>query len=123
MVILGFMLNYMLRVNLTIAIVSMVTASNSSLPGSLHANESVDECGARATVTSSPFDDTRGSPQIDVDAAANKVNEANGTTFLSTFPQRHRVRCDLRKAELAARLTTSTTGGDPHASPGALIFI
>ncbi|XP_011136640.1 sialin isoform X1 [Harpegnathos saltator] len=92
MVILGFMLNYMLRVNLTIAIVSMVTASNSSL--SSHANESalVDECGARATVTSdvSPIGDTRGPPQIDVDAAANRVNEANSTALLSAFPQRYR---------------------------------
>ncbi|XP_032666804.1 putative inorganic phosphate cotransporter [Odontomachus brunneus] len=89
MVILGFMLNYMLRVNLTIAIVSMVTPSNSSL--SPHANESVDECGARATVTSdvSPIDDTRGPVQIDVDAAANRVNETNGTALLSAFPQRH----------------------------------
>lgn len=99
MVILGFMLNYMLRVNLTIAIVSMVTASNSSSSLSSHANESVDECGVRATMTSdvSPIDDTRGPPQIDVDAAANRVNETNGTALLSAFPQRHRVRCDLRR--------------------------
>lgn len=107
MVILGFMLNYMLRVNLTIAIVSMVTSSNSSL--SSHSNESasVDECGARAAVMNdvTPIDDTR-TPAIDVDV--NRVNEANGTALLPSFPQRHRVRCDLcGKAELI-RLTTST---------------
>ncbi|XP_014482728.1 PREDICTED: putative inorganic phosphate cotransporter [Dinoponera quadriceps] len=87
MVILGFMLNYMLRVNLTIAIVSMVTPSNSSSLSS-HANESasVDECGAQLTMTSNPIDDTRGPPQIDVDA--NRVNEANGTALLSAFPHR-----------------------------------
>ncbi|CAL1677061.1 unnamed protein product [Lasius platythorax] len=91
MVILGFMLNYMLRVNLTIAIVSMVTPDNSSSQHS-HSNESslvLDECAAR-TVTMNdltPIDDTR-TPTIHVDV--NRVNETNNaTTLLSSFPQRY----------------------------------
>lgn len=100
MVILGFMLNYMLRVNLTIAIVSMVTPSNSSQ--SSHANESmsVDECGARMTMTNDirPIDDTRGPTQINVDvaAAANRVNETNSTTLLSAFPQHPEERAQTK---------------------------
>lgn len=109
MVILGFMLNYMLRVNLTIAIVSMVTPDNSSSQHS-HSNESslvLDECAAR-TVTMNdltPIDDTR-TPTIHVDV--NRVNETNNaTTLLSSFPQRYPVRWDSSKVELARSMTPS----------------
>ncbi|XP_076626570.1 putative inorganic phosphate cotransporter isoform X1 [Colletes latitarsis] len=51
MVILGFMLNYMLRVNLTIAIVSMVTPSNdTSHPSGLHPSS---DCDGRSIVVAS----------------------------------------------------------------------
>lgn len=89
MVILGFMLNYMLRVNLTIAIVSMVMPSNSS--GHSHSNESLilDECAGRTTMMNdlTPIDNNR-TPAIHVDV--NRANEMNNaTTFLSSFPQRY----------------------------------
>ncbi|XP_011863376.1 PREDICTED: sialin-like isoform X2 [Vollenhovia emeryi] len=86
MVILGFMLNYMLRMNLTIAIVSMVIPSNSSVQHS-HSNGSAsvqDECGAQATMMNdfTPIDGTR-TPTVD----ANRVNEMNNG---STLPYWHR---------------------------------
>ncbi|KYN18228.1 Sialin [Trachymyrmex cornetzi] len=74
MVILGFMLNYMLRINLTIAIVSMVIPSNNS-GQYLHSNGSLvsDECGTQSTMMNdfTPMD-TR-TPAIDGDV--NRVNE------------------------------------------------
>lgn len=85
MVILGFMLNYMLRVNLTIAIVSMVIPSNSS---GQHFNKSAleNECVSRATMTNDP------TPMTPI-VAGNTVNETNnGTTFVTAFPQWHSVR-------------------------------
>lgn len=92
MVIFGFMLNYMLRMNLTIAIVSMVMPSNSSGQHS-HSNGSAsmpDECGAQATMNDfTPIDDTR-TPTIDVDV--NRVNEMNNDSTLAAFPHWHRVR-------------------------------
>lgn len=80
----------MLRVNLTIAIVSMVLPSNSS-GQHLHSNESTsgsDECVSwSATNDLTPIDDARTSA-IGVDA--NRVNETNNsTTFLLSFSQRH----------------------------------
>ncbi|XP_026826016.1 putative inorganic phosphate cotransporter isoform X2 [Ooceraea biroi] len=89
MVILGFMLNYMLRVNLTIAIVSMVIPSNSSSQHS-HSNESalvLDECAARTTMMNdlTLIGDTRTSV---VDVAVNRVNKTNNdTAFAPAFPQ------------------------------------
>jgi len=87
MVILGFMLNYMLRVNLTIAIVSMVVPSNGSNEHS-HSNESavmVDECVARTAVMNdlTPIDDTR------TDVTVNRVNKTNNdsTLIAPAFPQ------------------------------------
>lgn len=82
MVILGFMLNYMLRVNLTIAIVSMVSDNSSSQHS--HSNESLsvpDQCGARMTMMNdlTPIDDTR-TPTIHADI--NRVNETNNATTL-----------------------------------------
>ncbi|KAL6260693.1 hypothetical protein P5V15_008216 [Pogonomyrmex californicus] len=75
MVILGFMLNYMLRVNLMIAIVAMVAPSNSSDQHS-HSNESAlsDECGLQATMMNdlTPIDDIR-TPAANVNI--NRVNE------------------------------------------------
>lgn len=96
----------MLRVNLTIAIVSMVTPDNSSSEHS-HSNESLsvaDECAGRTMTNDlTPINDTR-TPAIHVDV--NRVNETNNaTTLLSSFPQWHPVRWDSRKVELA-RLTT-----------------
>lgn len=91
MVILGFMLNYMLRMNLTIAIVSMVIPSNSS-GQHLHSNESAsvpDECGVQALMMNDPIDDIRISA-IDIDV--NRVNEVNNGTTLTTFPSWQRVR-------------------------------
>jgi hypothetical protein len=44
MVILGFMFNYMLRVNLTIAIVAMVVPGNKT--DSHHSNVTISECSA-----------------------------------------------------------------------------
>lgn len=109
MVILGFMLNYMLRVNLTIAIVSMVT----TLPNNdshAHSNESMDECGVRiVTMTASnvtPIDDGRAMKALIADVDVNRINEANSSAPSPAFPQRHSVRCDLCKAELISRLTT-----------------
>ncbi|XP_011704679.1 PREDICTED: putative inorganic phosphate cotransporter [Wasmannia auropunctata] len=89
MVILGFMLNYMLRINLTIAIVSMVIPSNSSGQHS-HSNGSVvDECGVQATMMNdfTPIGDTR-TPAIDVNV--NRVNEMNNGSTLAMFPHWHR---------------------------------
>lgn len=89
MVILGFMLNYMLRVNLTIAIVSMVISSNSSSQHS-HSNESalvLDECAARTAMMNNltPIDDIRTPAAIDV--AVNRVNKTNNdTAFIPPFP-------------------------------------
>lgn len=93
MVILGFMLNYMLRMNLTIAIVSMVIPSNSSGQHS-HSNGSAlvpDECGVQATMMNdfNPIDDAR-TPAIDADV--NRVNEMNNGSTLAAFPHWHRVR-------------------------------
>ncbi|XP_050465192.1 putative inorganic phosphate cotransporter [Cataglyphis hispanica] len=90
MVILGFMLNYMLRVNLTIAIVSMATPDNSSSQHS-HSKESLsvaDECAGWTMMNDLiPINDTR-TPAIHVDV--NRVNETNNaTTLLSSFPQWH----------------------------------
>ncbi|CAD1480335.1 unnamed protein product [Heterotrigona itama] len=69
MVILGFMLNYMLRVNMTIAIVSMVMPSNDT---SVHSDSSdTSECFDRqieANVTS--FDDDGSTSKVDPDPAA-----------------------------------------------------
>ncbi|XP_039312249.1 sialin isoform X2 [Solenopsis invicta] len=85
MVILGFMLNYMLRMNLTIAIVSMVIQSNSSGQHS-HSNGSAsmpDECGAQAMMMNdlTPINDTR-TPVIDV----NRVNEMNSSSGFTASP-------------------------------------
>jgi len=86
MVILGFMLNYMLRVNLTIAIVSMVLPSNDSNEHS-HSNESalmLDECVATAATNDlTPIDDIR------TDVAANRVNKTNNDSSMiaPAFPQ------------------------------------
>ncbi|KAL0112804.1 hypothetical protein PUN28_012219 [Cardiocondyla obscurior] len=89
MVILGFMLNYMLRMNLTIAIVSMVISSNNSGQHS-HSNGSAvpDECGAQATMMNdfAPIGDIR-TPAIDVNV--NRVNEMSNDT-LAAFPHWHR---------------------------------
>lgn len=92
MVILGFMLNYMLRVNLTIAIVSMVT----TLPNNdshAHSNESMDECGVRVvTMTASnvtPIDDGRAMKALIADVDVNRINEANSSAPSPAFPQRH----------------------------------
>jgi len=90
MVILGFMLNYMLRINLTIAIVAMVIPGNSSGQHS-HSNVSAsDECGVQATMMNNltPTDDTR-TPAIDVDV--NKVNEVNNGSMLAMFPYWYRI--------------------------------
>ncbi|XP_071569079.1 putative inorganic phosphate cotransporter isoform X1 [Temnothorax nylanderi] len=91
MVILGFMLNYMLRMNLTIAIVSMVIPSNSSGQHS-HSNGSAsvpDECGGQATMMNdfTPIGDTR-TPAIGVDV--NRVNELNNDSTLAALPHWHR---------------------------------
>lgn len=96
MVILGFMLNYMLRVNLTIAIVSMVIPSNSS---SQRSNESlVDECFSRATInnlTSSPI----------INVTSSGINETNNDTVVRAFPQWHSVRWVLYKSKLIRLMT------------------
>ncbi|XP_018365250.1 PREDICTED: sialin [Trachymyrmex cornetzi] len=85
MVILGFMLNYMLRINLTIAIVSMVIPSNNS-GQYLHSNGSLvsDECGTQSTMMNdfTPMD-TR-TPAIDGDV--NRVNEVNNGSAHAVFP-------------------------------------
>jgi len=89
MVILGFMLNYMLRINLTIAIVSMVIPSNNS-GQHLHSNGSLvsDECGIQSTMMNNftPMD-TR-TPAIDDDV--NRVNEVNNGSTHVVFPYRVR---------------------------------
>lgn len=92
MVILGFMLNYMLRVNLTIAIVSMVMLSNGSSQHS-HSNESTlgsNECAGQMMNDLTPIGDTR-TPAIDVDV--NRVNKTDNDTIILALPQWfHRVR-------------------------------
>lgn len=72
MVILGFMLNYMLRVNMTIAIVSMVMPSNDTSP---HSNSSdrpgVSECfDRRITANVTSFDADGPTSKVAPDPAA-----------------------------------------------------
>lgn len=89
MVILGFMLNYMLRINLTIAIVSMVIPSNSSGQHSHFNGSASDECGATIINDFTPINDIR-TPAIDINV--NRANEMNNDSILTAFPHWHRVR-------------------------------
>ncbi|KAK9296824.1 hypothetical protein QLX08_009237 [Tetragonisca angustula] len=86
MVILGFMLNYMLRVNMTIAIVSMVMPSNDTSP---HSNSSdrpgVSECfDRRITANVTSFDADGSTSKVAPDPAATSSLYPARTTHEET---------------------------------------
>ncbi|XP_017757364.1 PREDICTED: putative inorganic phosphate cotransporter isoform X2 [Eufriesea mexicana] len=70
MVIIGFMLNYMLRVNITIAIVSMVIPSNDTLHSSDH-DKSSDCFDSTITINVTSFDN--GSTTLTSDSATSSI--------------------------------------------------
>lgn len=81
MVILGFMLNYMLRVNMTIAIVSMVVPSNDTSPHSdSNDRPGTSECfDRRITANVTSFDDGESTSNVAPDSATLSLYQVRAT--------------------------------------------